>query len=96
MGLPIKCHDCGISEKNDKTIQIRQCDWLLCDTCQASRASGVIRKKGSYVRGATANSPPSNSARKTIPAKSPPSLNCAKITTPLTSAQKNNIWRMAN
>ena len=88
MGLPIKCHDCGISEKNDKTIQIRQCDWLLCDTCQASRASGVIRKKGSYVRGATAKSPPSNSARKTIPAKSPPSLNCAKITTPLTFARK--------
>ena len=33
---------------------MRQCDWLLCNQCQASRATGVIRKRGSYVKGATA------------------------------------------
>ena len=36
---------------------MRQCDWLLCNTCQASRATGVIQKRGSYIRGATAKTP---------------------------------------
>lgn len=65
----ISCHDCGVSENNDKTIRTRQCDWLLCDACEASRATGVIRKKGSYASGAIARSPPTlmNSARKILP-----------------------------
>ena len=53
----VTCHDCGISDKTDKSISMRQCDWLLCNTCQASRATGVIRKRGSYIRGATAKTP---------------------------------------
>ena len=50
----VTCHDCGMS---DKTISMRQCDWLLCNQCQASRATRVIRERGSYVRGATAKTP---------------------------------------
>ena len=45
------CHDCGVSEKRDKTVQIRQCDWLLCDTCEKSRKAGIIRKKQSVNTG---------------------------------------------
>ena len=43
----IKCHDCGVLEKNDKSVSIRQCDWLLCDECEKARKSGAIRKKPS-------------------------------------------------
>ena len=43
----IRCHDCGILEKNDKSVSIRQCDWLLCDKCEKARKSGAIRKKQS-------------------------------------------------
>ena len=43
----IRCHDCGVLEKNDKSVSIRQCDWLLCDKCEKARKSGAIKKKPS-------------------------------------------------
>ena len=99
----VTCHDCGMADKTDKSISMRQCDWLLCNQCQASRATGVIRKRGSYVRGATAKTliktTPATDAKKTTsgrwqvaetpPPPPPPSNRNSNSNTPLMSVPCN-------